>query len=159
MKEFYRYEALKKKLHGICDENELVFRFSHDSYPITLTISPNPEKTDQIGISEVLGEDKYPDSPNASLVFAFADGSLTYRTSETFAIGDALFSKIKNLYKNMHSLWLQFFFREVIQKIESGALMIADFPNITADPEPSDDASCGGDEGDDGDGGEGGGND
>jgi hypothetical protein len=158
--EYFKYGSYKKKLQNICEENDLIFRFSHESYPITLTVSPNPEKADQIGMAEVIGGDEYPDSPNASLVFAFIDGSLTYRMSETFTIGDALFSKIKNLYKNMHSLWLQFFFREVIEKIEKGALTIRDFPSITAndsefDSDPLENACDGGGDGDE----EGGGDD
>ena len=37
MSEISKYEAYKKKLQGVCDENDLVFRFRCDRYPITLT--------------------------------------------------------------------------------------------------------------------------
>ena len=37
MSEISKYEAYKKKLDGICNENDLVFRFVNNTYPITLT--------------------------------------------------------------------------------------------------------------------------
>lgn len=40
MSEISMYEAQKKKLQGLCDEHDLVFRFIKDRYPITLTIKP-----------------------------------------------------------------------------------------------------------------------
>ena len=53
--------------------------------------------------------------------------------SKTFTIEDALFGKIKNIFKNMHSYYLQFFFRDLI---ESGRLTAigAKMPDI---PEPA----------------------
>lgn len=61
-------------------------------------------------------EEKGYTSPNASIVFIYKDGTITYKTSEHFTISDALFSKIKNLFKNMHYCWLQYFFRNVIER-------------------------------------------
>ncbi|MDF2984918.1 MAG: hypothetical protein K0R50_428 [Eubacterium sp.] len=113
MSEIAKYEAYKKKLQGVCDENELVFRFKNDSYPITLTIRP-VNGLEQMSLLE--SEEKEQSSPDAAMVFAYKDGVLTYKISESFAISDVLFSKIKNLYKNMHAMWLQFFNREVIEK-------------------------------------------
>lgn len=115
MSEIAKYEAYKKKLQGVCDENELVFRFRNDKYPLTLTIRPVGGIGHQVSMLEGVEEQGYI-SPEASIVFAYKDGVLTYKTSETFTISDVLFSKIKNLYKNMHAMWLQFFNREVIEK-------------------------------------------
>ena len=114
MSEIAKYEAYKKKLQGVCDENELVFRFKNDRYPITLTIQP-VKGLEQMSLLEN-SEGKDQSSPDAAMVFAYKDGVLTYKISETFTISDTLFSKIKNLYKNMHAMWLQFFNREVIEK-------------------------------------------
>jgi hypothetical protein len=36
--------------------------------------------------------------------------------TETFTISDALFGKLKNLFKNMHVLWLQYFFRDIVER-------------------------------------------
>lgn len=82
MSEISQYESYKKKLQGVCDENDLVFRFVRTEYPITLTIS------------------------------------------------DALFSKIKNLFKKLHYFWLQYFFRELIEK---GVLTTSTMPVIDED--------------------------
>ncbi|MDR1246116.1 MAG: hypothetical protein LBK57_03710 [Clostridiales Family XIII bacterium] len=147
MSEYYKYEAYKKKLQGICDENNLIFRFQRDAYPITLTICPNAGMSEQTGMEGIIGEDDH-SSPDAAIEFAYDGGVLTYKTSETFVIDDALFSKIKNLYKNMHAMWLQFFFREIFKKITSGALSMEDFP--TDDREPLEDSYENGADGDDG---------
>lgn len=115
MSEISKYEAYKKKLQGVCDENDLVFRFRPDRYPITLTIRPVSGVEEQMSMLENVEEKGYT-SPDASLVFSFRDGALTYKISETFTIGDELFSKLKNLFKNMHFTWLQYFFRDIIEK-------------------------------------------
>lgn len=115
MNEISKYETYKKKLQGVCDENDLIFRFRPDKYPITLTIRPAGGVEEQMSMLENVEEKGYT-SPDASLVFSFRDGALTYKISETFTIGDALFSKLKNLFKNMHYCWLQFFFRDIIEK-------------------------------------------
>jgi hypothetical protein len=47
--------------------------------------------------------------------------------TETFTISDTLFNKLKNIFKNMHSFWLQYFFRDVI---ESGTLTEQQMPTI-----------------------------
>lgn len=126
MSEIHKYEGYKKRLQGICDENDLIYRFKHDSYPITLTICPATVTAEQMQLFDTPEECRHT-SPDAAIVFAYEDGDLTYTTSETFVISDALFSKIKNLYKNMHALWLQFFFREIIQR---GTVKAPDLPNI-----------------------------
>ena len=40
MSEISLYEAQVKKMQGLCDEHDLVYRFKKDSYPITFTIRP-----------------------------------------------------------------------------------------------------------------------
>ena len=48
------------------------------------------------------------------------ENELTYKISETFTISDALFSKLKNLFKNLHAMWMQHFYRDWIERpIES----------------------------------------
>jgi len=115
MSENSKYEGYKKRLQGICDENNLVAIFKYNKYPITLTIKPLSDLYDQMSMLENIEENGYT-SPDAAIVFTFKDGLLTYKTSQTFTIRDELFSKIKNLFKNMHYTWLQFFFREVVER-------------------------------------------
>ena len=57
MSEISKYEAYKKKLQGVCDENDLVFRFRCDRYPITLTIKPVTDLEEQLSLLENV-EDK-----------------------------------------------------------------------------------------------------
>ena len=40
MSEISMYEAQKKKMQGLCDEHDLVYRFEKDRYPIIFTIKP-----------------------------------------------------------------------------------------------------------------------
>ncbi len=59
---------------------------------------------------ETASEDSYI-YPDAYLLFTMKDGVLVYRMSKTFTIEDALFGKIKNIFKIVHSYYCQFFFR------------------------------------------------
>lgn len=115
MSEVSKYEAYKKKLQGLCDEHDLVFRFRNDSYPITLTIKPVGGLDAQMSLLENAEEQGYT-SPDAYIRFTMKDGALAYKMSKTFSIDDALFSKIKNLFKNMYSTYLEFFFRDVMER-------------------------------------------
>lgn len=137
MNEISIFETYKKKLQGICDENNLVYRFRYDTYPITLTIRPCGGVSEQLSMLECMDDRNYT-SPDASIIFMFADGTITYNTSQTFTIGDALFTKIKNLFKNMHYSWLQYFFRSVIesQALRPGTMPVIDESNV-ADESPN----------------------
>ncbi len=115
MSEISKYESYKKKLQGICDEHDLVFRFKKDSYPITLTIRPAGGMDRQISMLENVEEEGYT-SPDAYIRFTMKDGVLAYKMDKAFAIDDALFAKIKNLFKNMYSTYLEFFYRDVMER-------------------------------------------
>lgn len=52
-----------------------------------------------------------------------------YTLSKEFVISDALFTKLKNLFRNLHDTWLQYFHRTVIQK----KLLNANVPDIPED--------------------------
>lgn len=70
MSEISMYEAQKKKLQGLCDEHDLVFRFIKDRYPITLTIKPVQGMDAQISMLENVEEVGYPKGrrhPRASM--------------------------------------------------------------------------------------------
>lgn len=114
MNERYKYEAYYKKVQSLCEENELVFRIRKDSYPISMTVRRMSGPGQQLMMLEMAEEKGYT-SPDATLVFYYKDGDLSWKTSETFNINEALFAKLKNLFKNLHSCWLQFFFRNVME--------------------------------------------
>ena len=126
MNEKFKYDSYYKKLQNICDENDLVCRIHQKGYPISMTVRPMTGPGQQLTMLE-MAEDKGYISPDASLVFFYKDGDLGWKTSETFTIGDALFAKLKNLFKNLYFCWLQFFFRNCMElQLLSGDQM----PNI-----------------------------
>lgn len=112
MNEITKFNIQKKKLEGICDENDLVFNFNQSTYPISLTIKPCAGCEAQQMMLEGVEENGYR-SPDAQIVLSMLDGDLTYTMSEAFSIGDALFSKIRNIFKKMHALWVMHVFRTV----------------------------------------------
>lgn len=115
MREIDKYGALKEKLSGICDENNLKFTVHNQGYPFKMVIKPLSGLDAQQTMME--GMDDRTDtgyiSQDAALVFAFRDGDLTYKISETWTISEALFNKLKNIFKKMHGLWMQYFYRDV----------------------------------------------
>lgn len=117
MKEIDKYGVLKEKLQGICDENNLSYSINNKGYPFLLTIKPLGGMDAQQAMIEGMddpGETGYI-SPDASLVFAYRDGDLTYKIAETFTISDKLFNKIKGLFRKMHDMWMQYFYRDVYE--------------------------------------------
>lgn len=136
MSERYKFDTFKKKLQGICEENGLVFRFRYEDYPIALTIRPVSGVSEQMSMLEQAEEHGYK-SPDSVIVFEYQDGELFYRTDKRFTIDDALFNKIKNLYKNMHYLWLQNFFRTVVQKVKTGAFAGVESLPVIEDDDPT----------------------
>lgn len=134
MNEIGQYQVFKEKLQGICDENNLTYSIQNKKYPFMLTIKPLSGIENQMDMLEAMGENGSAEgndtgyiSPDASLVFAFEDGKVIYRISETFTISDALFNKLKNLFKKLRDMWMAYFFRDVV---ESGRL---DYVNMSAD--------------------------
>lgn len=113
-----KFAAQRTKLKNICEAHDLTYTFIKNSDPIKLIIRPIKGVGEQMSMLETASEDSYI-SPDAYLLFTMKDGVLVYRMSKTFTIEDALFGKIKNIFKNMFSYYCQFFFRELI---ESGRL-------------------------------------
>ena len=114
MNEAWKFEVLNKKLQGLCDEHNLVHSFRNDKYPITLTVKTTGDMQGQMSMLAEAEDEGYR-SPDARLIFSMKDGELVYRMSKTFTVSDTLLNKLKNIFRNMHSLWLQYFFRDVIE--------------------------------------------
>ena len=121
LSESARFAVYREKLKGICEANNLSYVFIKNAYPIKLVIRPLGGVGEQMSMLEEASEDNYI-SPGASILFTVKDGNLTYRISKTFTISDTLFNKIKNIFKNMHYLWLQFFFRDLVEGGKLAAL-------------------------------------
>ena len=113
MNEINQYGVYKEKLQGICDENNLTFSIQNKKYPFFMTVKPISGLDAQMTMLENVdtGEAGYI-SPEAIIVFAYKDGDLTYKMSETINISDALFNKLKNLFKKLHTCWMQYYFRD-----------------------------------------------
>ena len=115
--EIGKYTEIKEKLSKTCAENRLTYTIQNKGYPFLLIIKPlggmDAQQTMMEGM-DTPGETGYI-SPDASLVFAYRDGNLTYKISETFTISDKLFNKIKGLFQKLHDMWLQYFYRDVYE--------------------------------------------
>jgi hypothetical protein len=137
MREIDKYGVLKEKLQGICDENSLTYSIQNQKYPFLMIIKPlggvDAQQTMLEGMEEATGTGYI--SPDASLVFAYRDGDLSYKISETWTISENLFNKLKNLFKKMHSLWMQYFFRDVYEH-SPGVIPLHDDPTAPQDEEP-----------------------
>ena len=136
LSESARFAVYREKLKGICEANNLSYVFVKNAYPIKLIIRPLGGVGEQMSMLEEATEDNYI-SPGASILFTVKDGNLTYRMSKTFTISDTLFNKIKNIFKNMHYLWLQFFFRELVEggKLAALGYKMPDIPESTSEPD------------------------
>lgn len=147
MNEMDKLGVLEKKLGGVCDKNDLIYKFRYDHYPITLTIRPAGGMDNQMSMLESTEADEgnYT-SPDAYIMFAFKDGDLIYRTSKTFTIPDSLFAKVKNLFKKMHALYCQYVHRmDVENKVKLPDIVVPDNDELVeqyehdADSEADDD--------------------
>lgn len=137
MSEISMYEAQKKKMQGLCDEHDLVYRFVKDKYPITFTIKPVQGMDAQISMLENVEEVGYR-SPDASMTWIFEDGVLeTKVTGGTFTISKTLRTKIETVLVKMITYWQQYFFRDVMEKgsLRSGLMPVID-EDEAGDDEP-----------------------
>lgn len=128
MSEISMYEAQKKKMQGLCDEHDLIFRFDKNKYPITFTIKPVQGMDAQISMLENVEEVGYR-SPDASMMWIFEDGVLATKvTGGTFTISKALRTKIESVLVKMISYWQQYFFRDVMEKdaLRTGLMPVID---------------------------------
>lgn len=115
--EIGKYNEVKEKLTKTCDANGLTCTIKNKGYPFLLIIKPmggmDAQQTMMEGMDDASGTGYI--SPDASLVFAYRDGNLTYKISETFTIGDKLFNKLKGQFKTLHDMWMQYFYRDVYE--------------------------------------------
>ena len=145
MNEQAKYSAFQKKLENLCEKNNLVSRFSHDNYPITLSIRPLQGMYDQLSLLEAAEDGEGRISQDAVMIFIKRDGDILLQTFGSFAISDALQSKFKNLFKKLCECWEGFFFRSVIEShaLRSGLMPVIDEDEddenpVEAEPEEGD---------------------
>lgn len=130
MSEISKYEAQVKKMQGLCDEHGLVFRFNKETYPITFTIRPAQDVAEQLSMLEAAEEKGYT-SPDAYMKWAYQNDELRQVVDGgTFTIDVTLRKKIETILLKMIKFWLQYFFRDVIEK---GSLRYGMMPVIDED--------------------------
>ena len=113
--EVIMYDAQVKKLQGICDEHDLVFKLEKEQYPIRLTISQVQKQYEQGTLMPDMKKDEEKSDPDSKMVMVFKDGHICTRFEDgTFVITDVLQTKIKNIFLKIVAYWQQFFFRNVI---------------------------------------------
>lgn len=134
MSEISKYESQKKKLDGLCEEHDLTYRFRHDDYPITLTIKPLQGVEEQLSMLEE-AETKDYISPDASMVIYRKDGELAMKINGTFTISEALRSKLKNIYLKLSDFWLQYFFRDLVERNAFRSMPVIDEDEAEDDEE------------------------
>lgn len=127
MSEKTKYESYLKKLEGLCDEHDLTYRLRLHESPISLTVRPVQGLYEQMSMLE---KDEGVLSPDAYLRFEMKDGELNTYIGGTFVISDALFTKLRSLFRNLEYRWLQFFFRDIVER---GLMEKARLPVIEAD--------------------------
>lgn len=150
MSEISMYEAQKKKMEGLCEEHDLTYRFQKDTYPPTFTISPIQGMDAQLSMLENVEEAGYI-SPEAKMTWIFKDGSLeTKVTGGTFTITKTLRTKIESVLMKMLTYWMQYFFRDVMEKrsLKDGMMPVINEDEVEdddayeEDPEDPDDAEA-----------------
>ena len=143
--EIGKYTEIKDKLSKACAQHGLTYSIQNKGYPFLLTIKPmggmDAQQTMMEGMDDVAGTGYI--SPDATLVFAYRDGDLTYKISETFTISDKLFNKLKGLFQKLHDMWMQHFFRDVYEHSPGLAPEYrSDEPTQAADPTDDEDAGA-----------------
>lgn len=102
---FDKFDAQDAKLAELLANNNLLHKFSTDSYPMTLTISRDISPEAQIAMFEQDSGDV--SSADSKLVFSFPVGEIGVRVYGRLVISDDLMNKIKGHAKKMRDLYLQ----------------------------------------------------
>lgn len=135
MREVDKYGVLKEKLQGICEEHDLVFTIHNQGYPFRMTIKPTGGMDAQQTMLEGMDDNNATGyiSPDASLVFVYKDGELSYKISETWTISATLFNKLKNLFMKLRDMWMAHFFRDVHEHNPSMASVTENPDSVSVD--------------------------
>ena len=104
------FDETHEKLEKLTLKTGLLFLFQAETYPIMLSVWPDPEVEAQL---DMLGEENI-GKEGACIVFIFADGEIIVRTTGKFTLPDALMSKIKGYAKKLHYFYLQAYHRQAM---------------------------------------------
>ncbi len=105
-------------MEKLCEEQNLIYSFEKDNYPITFTISPAPKNKNQMSM---LPDDERDSSPAASMTWTFVNGDFEIETHNgSFAINKTLRTKIESILTKMISCWQQYFSYDVMMRNGAG---------------------------------------
>ena len=130
MSEIDKYKDQKQKLENLCEEHNLTFRLNHDTYPITLRLSPLQGVYAQMSMLEDAEDGAGRISPDAVLILSKRDGEIIKQITGIFTIPEVLEGKFRNIFKKLCDFWEQYFFRSVM---ETNALRKGTMPVIDED--------------------------
>ena len=133
MSEIDKYKDQKQKLENLCNEHNLTFRLNHDTYPITLRLSPLQGMYAQMSMLEDAEDGAGRISPDAVLILSKRDGEIIKQITGIFTIPEVLEGKFRNIFKKLCDFWEQYFFRSCM---ETNALRKGLMPVIDEEEAP-----------------------
>ena len=105
--ELIRYRGKVSNLEAFCKENSMEYEIYRSRYPLMMRIRRNQGYI-QMSILEEAGK---PIDENAAICFTLEGGEAHYKIDDGFSIGESAFNKLKSLFKDIASLYVQYYFR------------------------------------------------
>lgn len=127
MNEAGKFEEEKTKLEKLCADNNLVFHFYPNNYPVQMVFQPTSNIDSQMSMLE---RDEAYISPDAKLTYIMQDGDIEEKTEGRTQWPKSLKDKLLRSFKNMHLLYLEFFHRNLMER---NILAAYQLPQISED--------------------------
>lgn len=142
MSEIDKYKDQKQKLENLCNEHNLTFRLNHDTYPITLRLSPLQGMYAQMSMLEDAEDGTGRISPDAVLILSKRDGEIIKQITGIFTIPEVLEGKFRNIFKKLCDFWEQYFFRSIMETnaVKRGLMPVIDEEEAKNAEEPQQEA-------------------
>ena len=105
MKEENAYQTAKIKLNYFCTENGFVFRIERNKFPFAMIIMPDDR---QVSMFENESDGtKY-------IEIKYENMEIRYSIFGGLCIDDNAWKKLSNIFKELYTAWISYFFRDVI---------------------------------------------
>ena len=131
MNYFVIAKELEEKLADILADRKLLHTLDTKHYPITLTITQNQTPDAQMEL--LCMNDGSRSSQDSILRFVFDLEGLDVHTHNRFVVDDAFMTKIKGMAKKIHYAYLQAYFADTIELVNSGLLRTDEPTNVEPD--------------------------
>ena len=142
MSEIDKYKDQKQKLENLCNEHNLTFRLNHDTYPITLRLSPLQGMYAQMSMLEDAEDGAGRISPDAVLILSKRDGEIIKQITGIFTIPEVLEGKFRNIFTKLCDFWEPYFFRGIMETnaVKRGLMPVIDEEEAKNTEEPQQEA-------------------